>query len=60
MTGYRQLLLRLLEACVQSGDSPRDLDTSAAATTMRTQATPVFKLYLYGINVSARPTHLES
>ena len=32
MTGYRQLLLRLLEACVQSGDSPQELDTAAAAT----------------------------
>jgi hypothetical protein len=50
MPGYRQLLHRLLKACVQSGDSPRDLDTSAAATSIRIQATPVFKLYLHGIN----------
>jgi len=70
MTGYRHLLLRLLESCVQSGDSPQKLDTSAAATLlvgvvqglvmksmlsgqiscMRKHASPVFNLYLHGIN----------
>ena len=32
MTGYRQLLLRLLEACVKAGDSSPSLDRHAAAT----------------------------
>lgn len=32
MQGYRQLLLRLLEAAVKSGDAAADLDTPAAAT----------------------------
>ena len=32
MQGYRQLLLRLLKAAMQCGDTPADLDTDAAAT----------------------------
>jgi AcrR family transcriptional regulator len=32
MQAYRQLLLRLLQAAVQRGDVPADLDTPAAAT----------------------------
>ena len=32
MQGYRRLLMRLLDAAVQSGDAAADLDTAAAAT----------------------------